>query len=315
MYKVSFLIPAYNASAYIAKCLDHILTSTLPKEEYQIIVWNDGSTDDTLKIATEYSEAYNNITVVSKENMGVAEVRRNMFKLAQGEYIWECDSDDFIVTENIPRIVNYAYNKKLDILSFDYIQEDVFGNQKPMSVRFKHSIYVSFLWNKLYKNSFLRNNNVDFKGDLYTGDDVIFNCQAYANTTKTAHLNVLGYCYMYNPLSLTRDKNKSLEDVKSMIHCLDYFIEYWHTAKNKRIWTEHINKDIIMVKKMSEQYDDSIRTELCADIESKLEAFIKHPRLGMTKIIIKYPKVANIVNTYLDNISFILSRLYSKLYY
>ena len=80
--KVSVIVPAYNASSYIEKCIDSLLSQTL--EDIEIIVVNDGSTDDTAKKLSKYK---NKIKVITQENSGVASARNTGINVATGEYI------------------------------------------------------------------------------------------------------------------------------------------------------------------------------------------------------------------------------------
>lgn len=315
MIKVSFLIPAYNASKTIRKCLDSILDSSLKKDEYQIIVWNDGSSDDTVQIVTKYVDIYNNIKIYSKENRGVAEVRKNLFALAEGTYIWECDSDDYLVTENIEHIVNYAFDNDLEVLSFDYNQIYEEGKIYPVSIKYRHGLYVSFLWNKLYKTRFLRDNKVVFMGDLYTGDDVIFNCQAYSNAIKTAYLPIRGYYYVYNPLSLTRDNTRKYKDINSMIHCLDYMMEYRTNSLHKSYWDNYINKDLLLVINMVRNYKGEKLPELTNSLETVIKNILYTTDSRSTKIIINYPRISIFINNFVDCLRNYCSILYSKIHY
>lgn len=93
--KLSFIIPLYNAVAYIGKCLDSILNSDIDKSEYEIIVIDDGSTDNGLSVARQFAEKYSNITVLAQENQGQSVARNYGIREAKGEYIWCIDSDDY----------------------------------------------------------------------------------------------------------------------------------------------------------------------------------------------------------------------------
>lgn len=254
MYKVSFLIPVYNAAAFISNCLEHILKSDLKPSDYQIIVWDDGSKDNSYEILQSYARKYPNIVVKHAENRGVAAVRKDLFALAEGQYIWQCDADDYIETQSIKRIVDCALKYDVDFCYFDYYSFDDKGFKTEQSVKFKNQIFVGFLWNKLFKTKFIRENNITFKGDLYTGDDYIFNCLVYSYAKKKKYLPVYGYNYNYNPNSLTRDKSKALKDVMSMLHSCDYLIDEYKNSKprkQKTFWDGQILMDFIVVFRMA----------------------------------------------------------------
>lgn len=93
-YKLSIIIPMYNAERYIGACLDSIVSSDLSKGKYEIVVINDGSKDNSANIAKEYVEKYSNISYLSQENQGQSTARNNGIKSCHGEFVWCVDADD-----------------------------------------------------------------------------------------------------------------------------------------------------------------------------------------------------------------------------
>lgn len=274
MYKVSFLIPVYNAGLFIGNCLDHILRSDLRQEEYQIITWDDGSKDNSLSILKEYAVKYPNIVVKHADNRGVAAVRKDLFSLAEGEYIWQCDADDYIETANIKKIVDYAIDHKVDYCSFDYYSFDDSGNRSKQSLKFRNQIFTSFLWNRLYRTEFLREYNITFKGDLYTGDDYIFNSLVRFYASKNEHLDCYGY--NYNPNSLTRNKAKVVKDIRSMMHCIDYLIEEFDkcdSSKGRKYWRKEIFMNFSVVAWMSYSLELSEGNQNFGELHTKAISF------------------------------------------
>ena len=85
---ISIIIPMYNAEQYISNCLDSILASSLPVERYEIIVVNDGSTDDGPNIAQMYAQQQVNITYITQANQGLSVARNLGIKKCIGKYVW-----------------------------------------------------------------------------------------------------------------------------------------------------------------------------------------------------------------------------------
>ena len=91
---ISVIIPAYNAEKYMDRCLNSIVKQSY--NNLQIIVVNDGSTDNTKKILEKFAEADNRIVVINQKNGGVSQARNNGIYIAKGKYMCFVDSDDYI---------------------------------------------------------------------------------------------------------------------------------------------------------------------------------------------------------------------------
>lgn len=113
--KISLVLPAYNVQKYIGKCIESCLNQDLNKNEYEIIIVNDGSTDSTLEIAQAYKSNDNNIILLSQSNQGLSMARNNGTKIAKGKYIWFIDSDDYISNNCLKTIVDVMESQKLEI--------------------------------------------------------------------------------------------------------------------------------------------------------------------------------------------------------
>lgn len=95
-YKLSIIVPMYNAGKYVANCLDSILASDLPKGKYEVVIVNDGSKDDGPAIAREYVKKNEDFKYLEQDNQGLSVARNTGISASEGEYIWCVDSDDMI---------------------------------------------------------------------------------------------------------------------------------------------------------------------------------------------------------------------------
>ena len=101
--KVSIIVPIYNAGKFLEKCLDTLVNQTL--KDIEIILIDDGSTDDSLNVIKNYAKKYNNIKYTSKENEGQAIARNIGIQMSSGEFITFIDSDDYIEENYIEKMI------------------------------------------------------------------------------------------------------------------------------------------------------------------------------------------------------------------
>lgn len=126
---LSFVIPAYNVSQYIERTLNSILNQT--EHDMEIIVVNDGSTDNTLDVAKTFLEksGFSNYLIVNKKNGGVSSARNVGMRMAKGEYLLFLDGDDYIAPELVEKVKSQARIKNLDMVcwKFDMVDENGLG--------------------------------------------------------------------------------------------------------------------------------------------------------------------------------------------
>lgn len=184
-YKYSMIIPAYNAEKTIRRCLESVISQK--RTDVQIIVINDGSTDDTAKIIEEYSE----ITCISQENKGVSSARNRGLDVVEGRFVLFLDSDDFLSPD---------YFEKLDLMDekcdICYFERKVLSG-KPLAERELYdqvnqcsdwlekmrlllaSREIMQLYNKRFKREIIEKNHFRFVEYLYSSEDFNF-CLAYS---------------------------------------------------------------------------------------------------------------------------------------
>lgn len=130
MIKTSVIVPVYNTQAYLEECFDSIFAQT--QKEIEVIAVNDGSTDDSLSVLEKIKERYPELQIINQKNQGPGQARNTGMKLAKGEYIYFCDSDDFLCNCNaLERCYQYAAKNGLDVVMFDAeICGDLYGGKK-----------------------------------------------------------------------------------------------------------------------------------------------------------------------------------------
>lgn len=133
--KVSIIVPAFNAQAYLHQCMDSLLSQSL--KDIEIICVNDGSTDATAQILADYARKDQRVRIVNKENAGVSEARNSGLDLAVGEYIMFVDSDDWIDAEMCRYMYQQAHEHNADCVMCSY--EKMFEDHSVVSPIFEQA--------------------------------------------------------------------------------------------------------------------------------------------------------------------------------
>ena len=105
---LSIIIPVFNTEKYLQKCLSSVLAQDISADEYEIIVVNDGSTDNSQKIIDEFKQSNNNIRTLIQTNSGQSVARNKALDIAKGDYIWFVDSDDYISENCLNKLQSIA---------------------------------------------------------------------------------------------------------------------------------------------------------------------------------------------------------------
>ena len=148
---ISFLVPVYNVENYIEKCINSILSQK--GADFEIVLLDDGSTDNSGEICDAYAKEYPDIVrVIHKENEGLLLTRRRGFKEAKGDYVACVDSDDYISSDYLQTVVMALEEYNCDMLMFDYESFYPDGHTEPSGIDVKEvQIYEGEDKKEIYK--------------------------------------------------------------------------------------------------------------------------------------------------------------------
>ncbi|MBQ2873323.1 MAG: glycosyltransferase [Bacilli bacterium] len=235
--KVSIIIPAYNVENYIDKCLNSLVKQSL--KDIEIIVVNDGSTDNTQKVIDKYAKKYSNVIALEKENGGVSEARNLGLKKATGKYIGFLDSDDWIDKDMYKKLYQKAISEDFDIVACD--TEAIFPDKKQyISSNIKNDFVsnkelmidaYAVIWNKIYKKDLIK--EITFKKGMNFCEDVEFLYMVYSKAKKIGVIHEPLHNYLQREGSLTYVYDKKLY---KLIEAMDDIIEYY---KKNEIFDEY----------------------------------------------------------------------------
>ncbi|WP_203258635.1 glycosyltransferase family 2 protein [Hyunsoonleella ulvae] len=199
--RLSIIIPLYNVEDYLTHCIESLLNQNLLIDDYEILIIDDGSTDNSLKIAKSIASSSKNIKVYSKENGGVGSARNKGLDLAIGEYIYFIDPDDYLASNVLKSILENAEKSKLDVLTFVSLGTEKFNLSKSFThpkqqfvVEKKSGIdfigdfcFKNEVWWYIVKRAFVKKINLRFIEGRWM-EDAIFTANLLTKTKKIGHL-------------------------------------------------------------------------------------------------------------------------------
>lgn len=191
---LSIIIPVYNVIDYIENCLSSIFSQTIYPFDYEIIIVNDGTPDNSMDVVKRYVDRYDVIHVIEQENQGLSIARNRGLSVALGKYIWFVDSDDSILPDafkNIDLLLNqynadiYAFDLKIinEKSGFESIQKVVFKDDKLYNVitdglSIYDKIHIAPSQRFIFKNNFLKEYQLTFFPHIYH-EDIEFESRAF----------------------------------------------------------------------------------------------------------------------------------------
>ena len=229
---VTIAIASYNNAPYIERCVESVINQTY--QNLEILIVDDGSKDDSLNRIEKY-KSDKRVRIVSKENGGLSSVRQMCLEKATGEYISFIDADDYLAPTYVEKMLNKLLTDKSDICLCSTRFEDMEGNYlekeskelisrestTPVHIRLEDisdpneqlsaHYYLSDLWDKMYRTSFIRESGVVFdmpKG--LNGSDMVFNRRLFLHCPVYSSISSEEYIHVIYKSSAVHRKNKDL---------------------------------------------------------------------------------------------------------
>ena len=205
MKKISVIIAAYNAEEYLSETMDSIFLQTMDNSEYEVIVINDGSSDNTLSILNSYKKNYPNLIIIDKENGGPSSARNAGLDIAQGEYVFFFDADDLLEPEALSTMYDTISEKHSDLLIGKY---DIFNRHTTIEIHNLDNLIeleeidkynTDILWtfslsNKLFRRSLIEKHHLRLPPISYS-EDGAFLTQFLYRCSKIVGLDYIIFHY------------------------------------------------------------------------------------------------------------------------
>lgn len=204
---ISVIIPVYNAEKYIAKCLESVVRAK-KKNDIEIVLINDGSTDSSLSVCEQFSQKYSFIRVFSQKNEGPSLARNKGIEIAEGEFIVFVDADDYVEKDYLEELYNSIVNSESDLACCGYIDHSEYGiieaTNYSTDTLYKASNFLPFvlekvggvLWDKIFRKELIVKNGVLFNSTIRLSEDLLFVLEYLRYTNKVSI--VKKHLYHYN---------------------------------------------------------------------------------------------------------------------
>ena len=245
---ISVIIPIYNVEKYLSDCIDSVLNQTYSNLE--IILVDDGSTDNSGKICDSYEKKYSNIKTVHKKNAGLGYARNTGLEHATGDYVMFLDSDDYLDNDCLAILMKYMIDNSLDLVksglkrvtdsqkiiyksNYDdklYVDLDIKNELLPKTIgsspNKSDSIDMS-VCGSIYKLNIIKNNKLKFYSERdVLSEDLLFNIEYLILCDRCMTISYIGYNYRYNLNSLTtKYRRDRFEKVKYLYNHIENIIE------------------------------------------------------------------------------------------
>ena len=270
---VSIIVPVYNAERYLSQCLDSLIVQTY--QNIEIICVNDGSSDDSLNIITEYQAKDKRISCIDKQNEGVSAARNDALKVVHGELILCVDADDWIEPETVSMAVNRITETDSDVVLWPYVSEKQGHSDVKMvfpedmifqGLEVKEKLHrrliglideelahpeladsLCTVWGKLYKIDILKGIQfIDLK-EIGTYEDGFFNLEVFGVVRRAAYINQPMYHY-----------RRTNEGSQTTVYRKRLFTQWMHLFD---LMQEYIDRN-----KLSIDYQEALRNRIALSI-------------------------------------------------
>jgi glycosyltransferase involved in cell wall biosynthesis len=254
MVRLSIVVPVYNVEKYLERCIDSLYNQDIPTNEYEVIVVDDGSTDESLSIAKHCLVKHSNMSVIEQENQGLSGARNAGIKNSIGSYLWFVDSDDYIASNCLKTLLQEAEKYNVDLYAFR--EKKVISNTKQPKIHCKQELPLNCkmsgtdaimqgfkpcsVCSFLLSTKFVLTSNLFFTLGI-THEDVDYTIKAICLAHSIVFTEHVPYIYEYNPHSLSvtkvleHRKKYMIDDVKVASLVTLFAIEQKEPVKNQLI--------------------------------------------------------------------------------
>jgi glycosyltransferase involved in cell wall biosynthesis len=248
---ISIIIPCYNIATHVSQCIESVLSQTYT--DFELLLINDGSTDDTLQICEQFAAKDARVAVYTHANRGVSYTRNRGIDLAQGDYIMFIDGDDWVeanmlelllqsIDINTTPVSGMIHERKGKVFENDFFKNLIVTRQLDYDGNTVHNLFPSSVLSspccKLYNRSILIDYNIKFEEHLSYQEDLIFNLNYLRYVPKITIVPAFSYHYVEHETSSSSRFHPHLDQSVTQVHQL---LEYLFTTHSKTKSFLHFN--------------------------------------------------------------------------
>lgn len=242
MPKISIIIPNYNTEKYLPRCLDSLVAQTL--QDIEIIIIDDGSTDDSVKIMNQYAQKDKRIKIITQKNSGPATARNKGLDVATGKYLMFCDSDDWYEKNMCQIMFNTIEKKHVDIVcchnTWEFENElDDIENERMVEHWYNPNVYGKYkltpkniliinvlLWNKIWRRDLVQKYNIRFPDGHEFDDDAFVRMYACVATDIFFIKKPLYHYFLRKGSIMSTQYNKQPKNRYDGMFSINYVIQF-----------------------------------------------------------------------------------------
>ena len=259
--KLSIIVPVYNVENYIRGCLKSIFRQKLNDDDFEVIIINDGTEDNSMTVIADIISQHHNIIIVNQENQGSSVAWNKGIAIANGEYILLVDADDLLIERRLKLLLQKAVETKADIIVPEFIEvvdEDITESKVAVLTAYHHPLSFQettgeqmflmdlhpsecFVWRKLYKKKFLIQNHLSFVPGIHF-QDIPFTTECYIVAGKCFKASQLFYIYRKRTVPVTHEFSfkKNCENTIAIAKTWELISRYQLTGKIKEKLQENV---------------------------------------------------------------------------
>ena len=268
--KLSIIVPVYNVENYIRDCFNSIFRQKLNDDDFEVIIINDGTEDNSMAVIADIISQHHNIRIVNQENQGSSVAWNKGIAIANGEYILLVDADDLLIERRLKPLLEKAVETKADIVVPEFVEvvdEEITESKIALLSASHHPLLFQettgkemflmdlspsecFVWRKLYKKEFLIQNHLSFVPGIHF-QDIPFTNECYIVAGKCFKASQLFYIYRKRNVTVSHEFrfNKSCENTIAIAKTWELISRYQLTGVIKEklqdnVFTNFVNFSI-----------------------------------------------------------------------